>query len=136
LQKFIALIKLLQLMETEIIQKLIDAGLQNKNVLIFAIVVFTFYVVKSAVSFGFSVYTKLVKPSDVKELSDEIKDLTNTISNIQNEVKSLNDRSVWISQQLSTNDNMTERNKDYINSLKSDVSRIQNFIDVLKLKIK
>lgn len=123
-------------METEIIQKLIDAGLQNKNVLIFAIVVFTFYVVKSVVSFGISIYTKLVKPSDVKELSNEIKELTSTISHIQDEVKSLNDRSVWLTQQLSTNDNMTERNKDYINSLKSDVSRIQNFIDVLKLKIK
>ncbi len=123
-------------METEIIQKLIDAGLQNKNVLIFAIVVFTFYVVKSVVSFGISIYTKLVKPSDVKELSNEIKELTSTISHIQDEVKSLNDRSVWLTQQLSSNDNMTERNKDYINSLKSDVSRIQNFIDVLKLKIK
>lgn len=123
-------------MESDIIQKLIEVGLENKNVFVFTVVVFLFYVLKSFATFIFSVYQKVVKPSDIKELSNDIKDLTVKLASIQDDVKTLNEKSNWISRRLQTNDDLTERNKDYINTLKSDVSRIQNFIDVLNMKIK
>lgn len=123
-------------MESDIIQKLIEVGLENKNVFVFAVVVFFFYVLKSIATFIFSVYQKVVKPSDIKELSTEIKDLTVKLASIQDDVKTLNEKSNWITRRLQANDDLTERNKDYINTLKSDVSRIQNFIDVLNMKIK
>lgn len=123
-------------MESDIIQKLIEVGLENKNVFVFTVVVFLFYVLKSFATFIFSVYQKVVKPSDIKELSNDIKDLTVKLASIQDDVKTLNEKSNWITRRLQTNDDLTERNKDYINTLKSDVSRIQNFIDVLNMKIK
>lgn len=123
-------------MENDIIQKLIDAGLENENVLIFALVVFIFYILKSLANFGFTVYQRAVKPSDIRELSNEIKDLNAQIVHIRDDIKSLNEKSQWLTHQLTINDDTTERNKDYISTLKSDVSRIQNFIDVLNMKIK
>lgn len=123
-------------MESDIIQKLIEVGLENKNVFVFTVVVFFFYVLKSFATFIFSVYQKVVKPSDIKELSNDIKDLTVKLASIQDDVKTLNEKSNWITRRLQSNDDLTERNKDYINTLKSDVSRIQNFIDVLNMKIK
>ena len=123
-------------MESDIIQKLIEVGLENKNVFVFTVVVFLFYVLKSFATFIFSVYQKVVKPSDIKELSNDIKDLTVKLASIQDDVKTLNEKSNWITRRLQSNDDLTERNKDYINTLKSDVSRIQNFIDVLNMKIK
>ena len=125
-----------KIMESDIIQKLIEVGLENKNVFVFTVVVFFFYVLKSFATFIFSVYQKVVKPSDIKELSNDIKDLTIKLASIQDDVKTLNEKSNWITRRLQANDDLTERNKDYINTLKSDVSRIQNFIDVLNMKIK
>lgn len=130
------IVKFLLKMESDILQKLIDVGLENKDVFTFAIVVFLFYTLKSLANFGLTVYQKMVKPSDIKDLSKGIKDLSAQIADIQDEIKTLTEKSQWLSHRLSTNDDLTERNKDYINTLKSDIARIQNFIDVLNMKIK
>lgn len=121
--------------ELSIIQKLLEMGATNPTILILGIGLTVFYTIKTIISGIVRAYTSLVKPSDIKELNNEIKCIAADVQNLKVIVNKFNEKTTDLSMQIAKNDNMSERNRDYISSLKTEVSNVQTLLEILKIKV-
>lgn len=121
--------------EINLIQKLLELGEDNQFISSVAVTLIILYVFKTIGTSAIKLYNSLVKPSDIKSLNEQIKSISNDVKELQNVVKEFNNKANALTSQMSKNDNMTERNKDYIANLKAEVSNIQTLLEILKIKV-